>query len=61
MSNDEDIQSDYNPKEQWPNYIPENNGANKSDVIEWGKNNNSSTIFIQPAQHTVCIKKKASL
>ena len=49
MSNDEDNESDDNTKEQWPNYLPEHNTANKSDVIEWGKSDNGSTIFIQTA------------
>ena len=35
--NDDDNESDDNTKEQWPNYLPEHNTANKSDVIEWGK------------------------
>ena len=49
MCNDEDNESDDNTKEQWPNYLPEHNTANKSDVIEWGKSDNGSTIFIQTA------------
>ncbi len=49
MSNDDDNEFDDNTKEQWPNYLPEHNTANKSDVIEWGKSDNGSTIFIQTA------------
>ncbi len=31
MSNDDDNEFDDNTREQWPNYLPEHNTANKSD------------------------------
>ena len=49
MSNGEDNESDDNTEEQWPNYLPEHKTANKSDVIERGKSDNGSTVFIQTA------------